>query len=100
MARGGCRQAGRLFGLTVEETAPDVARLAEAFGMMLVRVEAREMHLNQVIEELRESCRQLDEAPPLRRMNSRLRMELEERERGVGRRIGRASGRVRSSQWV
>src|SRR3546814_7162142 len=56
IARGDYRQAGRLFELTGEETAPDVARLAEAFGMMLVRVAAREMHLNQVIGELRESC--------------------------------------------
>src|SRR3546814_10424952 len=49
--------------------------------MMLVRVEAREMHLNQVIEELRESCRQLEEAQAIRRMNERLRLEIEERER-------------------
>src|SRR3546814_10617709 len=62
-------------------TAPDGARLTEAFGMMLVRVEARGMHLNQVIEELRESCRQLEEAQAIRRMNERLRLEIEERER-------------------
>src|SRR3546814_11512848 len=75
IARGDYRQAGRLFELTGEETAPDVARLAEAFGMMLVRVEAREMHLHQVIEELRESCRQLEGAQAIRRQDEGLRPE-------------------------
>src|SRR3546814_16316491 len=87
IARGDYRQAGRLFELTGEETAPDVARLAEAFGMMLVRVEAREMHLNQVIEELRASCRQPEEGQAIRRMNGRLRLGNAE--------IGRATGRGR-----
>lgn len=31
---------------------PAIGELAEAFGMMLVRVEAREFHLEQIIEEL------------------------------------------------
>src|SRR3546814_18995169 len=64
IARGDYRQAGRLFELTGEETAPDVARLAEAFGMLLVRVEAPETHLTQVIAELRGSCCQPDRRAP------------------------------------
>lgn len=45
-----------LFELTKSEKYPrDVARFAEAFGMMLVKVEAREYRLEQIIEELRQS---------------------------------------------
>jgi len=80
IARGDYDQASQLFALTGKQSSPRVARLAEAFGMMLVRVEAREMHLNQVIEELRESYRQLEEAQAIRAMNERLRREIEERE--------------------
>ena len=43
LALGRYSECDRLFELTREGAAPaDLTRLAEAFGMMLVRVEARE----------------------------------------------------------
>lgn len=45
-----------IFELTKSEKyPPTIARFAEAFGMMLVKVEAREYRLEQIIEELRRS---------------------------------------------
>jgi len=42
-----------LFELTREGSGPDeLVRLAEAFGMMLVRVEARDFHNSQLVREL------------------------------------------------
>lgn len=81
LARGDYDQANGLFALTGTDGSPAVARVAEAFGMMLVRVEAREMHLHQVIEELRESKRQLEDAQKVREWNQRLRREIAERKR-------------------
>lgn len=62
LARGDYSGASGLFALTGSDTPDEIARLAEAFGMMVVQVEAREMHLQQVIEELRETQRQLEAA--------------------------------------
>ncbi len=81
LARGDFDQANKLFDLAGSDASAPVARLAEAFGMMLVRVEAREMHLHQVIDELRESKRQLEEAQVVREWNRRLRREIAERKR-------------------
>ena len=54
LAMGRHTECDRLFELTREGAAPaDLARLAEAFGMMLVRVEAREYQNSQLIQELR-----------------------------------------------
>ena len=54
LALGRYAECDRLFELTREGAAPaDLARLAEAFGMMLVRVEAREYQNDQLIQELR-----------------------------------------------
>ena len=54
LALGRYAECDRLFELTREGAAPgELVRLAEAFGMMLVRVEAREYQNSQLIQELR-----------------------------------------------
>ena len=46
----------RLFELSKKGRYPSIlAELAESFGMMLVKVEAREFRLNQIIEEQRQA---------------------------------------------
>ena len=64
MGRGG--HADEIFEMTKSGQYPeDIARFAEAFGMMLVQVESREYHLEQVIAELRVTCAELGEAREL-----------------------------------
>lgn len=54
VAMGNYRDADQLFALTDSDRYPqDISRLAEAFGMMIVKVEAREQHLEALIEDLR-----------------------------------------------
>lgn len=58
---------------------PEVQELAEAFGMMVVRIEAREFHLSGVIEDLSEARRRLEDARKrLERENGTLRAEVNE----------------------
>jgi hypothetical protein len=81
-----CRQfaAGRydraedLFALTgSEKVSGDLAELAEAFGMMIVKIEAREFHLEQTIAELTATKRELEIARArLARENVQLKNEL------------------------
>ncbi len=53
----------RLFALTKEGAGPkNYVRLAEAFGMMLVKVESREYHRSQLIEDLKTRNAELEEA--------------------------------------
>ncbi len=53
--------ADRLFAMTREGTGPEtVVRLAEAFGMMLVRVEAREFQSSQLIQQLQSKNAELE----------------------------------------
>jgi transcriptional regulator with PAS, ATPase and Fis domain len=53
IARGRYKKAKQLFELTKKAKYPPmIARLAEAFGMMMVKVETREYHLEGVIENL------------------------------------------------
>ena len=60
IASGNYEQARRLFELTKFESYPsDIARLAEAFGLMLVKVEAREFHLETTIEKLKKAQKEL-----------------------------------------
>lgn len=48
--------AAELFELTKSREYPDLLNeLSEAFGMMMVKVEARELHLEQIISELKQS---------------------------------------------
>jgi DNA-binding NtrC family response regulator len=59
VARGDYAQARRLFALTAgADGQPVVAELAEAFGLMLVKVEAREYHLEKVAADLDAVCKQ------------------------------------------
>lgn len=54
--------AERLFELAKKGRYPSfLAELAESFGMMLVKVEAREYRLKQAIEELKETKAELEE---------------------------------------
>ena len=63
MAGGRYERHAELFELTKSGSYPeDVRRLAESFGMMMVKVEAREYHLSQIIEELRQARNELAEA--------------------------------------
>ena len=46
----------RLFELSKKERYPSIlAELAESFGMMMVKVEAREFRLKEIIEELEQA---------------------------------------------
>jgi diguanylate cyclase (GGDEF)-like protein len=50
-----------LFSITSESKLPkELSLLAEAFGMMMVKVEAREYHLESVISELEETRKRLE----------------------------------------
>jgi len=59
---GSYSNADKLFSLTdPTRNDPDVANLAEAFGMMTVKVEAREFALHQTIEELKKKNHQIED---------------------------------------
>ena len=61
LALGKHADTDRLFDLTRAGAAPDeLVRLAEAFGMMLVRVEAREFQNSQLIQQLRAKNAELE----------------------------------------
>ena len=61
LAIGNYAESDRLFALTKEGTGPEeLVRLAEAFGLMLVRVEAREYHNSQLVQELRAKNAELE----------------------------------------
>jgi HD-GYP domain-containing protein (c-di-GMP phosphodiesterase class II) len=63
VSKGDYRAAGEIFELTKSERYPaGITELAEAFGMMLVMVEAREARLEQLIENLRRKKLMLEEA--------------------------------------
>lgn len=54
IASGTYRKSEELFELTkTQKYSPQIARLAESFGMMMVQVEAREYRLEQIIQNLR-----------------------------------------------
>ncbi|MGC9315989.1 MAG: GGDEF domain-containing protein, partial [bacterium] len=51
----------KLFSIMSENRFPkELVQLAEAFGMMMVKVEAREYHLESVISELEETRKRLE----------------------------------------
>jgi len=61
VARGEYDRADELLELTRQDRYPAMIRdLAESFGMMLVQVEAREFHLEQMIDELAAKNRQIE----------------------------------------
>jgi hypothetical protein len=54
--------ADKLFELSKKGRYPSfLAELAESFGLMLVKVEAREFELSQIIEELEDAKAKLDD---------------------------------------
>lgn len=62
VAGGHYENINRLFDLTGDDHPPVVSELAEAFGMMVVQLEAREYGLDQSVKDLRETKRQLEVA--------------------------------------
>ena len=63
LAGGRPASEDRLFALTKEGAGPkNYVRLAEAFGMMLVKVESREYHRSQLIADLKTRNAELEEA--------------------------------------
>ncbi len=70
--------AGDIFELTKEGTYPrQVVELAESFGMMIVKIEARELKLEEMISELERLNRELAIAKErLARENIQLKNDL------------------------
>lgn len=65
--RGEYHAAQRLFEVTAQDSAPDDIRdLAETMGMMSVKIEAREMALEEKLAEIEEKNRALEQAARLR----------------------------------
>ncbi len=63
LAFGRTADENKLFSLTRSGAAPEqFVRLAEAFGMMLVKVEAREFHRTELIKALQTRNAELEEA--------------------------------------
>ena len=56
--------AERLFEFAKEQRYPSILNeLAESFGMMMVKIEAREFRLHQIIKELEETkCAEVDDS--------------------------------------
>jgi transcriptional regulator with PAS, ATPase and Fis domain len=81
VAQGHYENAHDLFELTKTRHYPDpVTKLAESFGMMLVKVEAREYRLETLVEELTKTKEQLEEASrKLQAENIHLKAHLKER---------------------
>jgi transcriptional regulator with PAS, ATPase and Fis domain len=66
LAHGRSMDDKKLYALTNEDSSPrELARLAEAFGLMLVKLDARSMHREQLIEELRRNNKELLDAQAL-----------------------------------
>ncbi|WP_018699502.1 hypothetical protein [Amorphus coralli] len=65
--------------LAADDAAGELHGLAEAFGMMVVRIEAREFHLSGVIDELTEARRRLEDARQrLEKENGSLKAQVSE----------------------
>ncbi|MDA8124048.1 MAG: type II CAAX endopeptidase family protein [Deltaproteobacteria bacterium] len=64
---GSFKNVDRIFSLTDKRKhSPEIAELAESFGLMAVKVEAREYALEQTIAELREKKAALEESNRIR----------------------------------
>jgi len=81
VSRGRYGKPEEIFELTKTGTYPDaITDLAESFGMMIVKVEAREFHLQQTIENLKRANRELDDAKKrLARENTTLKDHLRQK---------------------
>ena len=77
-AKGNYEKTNELLELTKERDNPRViAELAESFGMMIVKIEARELRLEQIIDDLEKTRRDLEIAKKkLARENVELKNEL------------------------
>lgn len=82
IARGQFDDMEQLFTILADEALPaDLHELAETFAGMVVQIEAREFHANQLIDELRETQRRLEAAEQaLRRENKDLKQRLKKLE--------------------
>ncbi len=61
LAWGRYERTDRLFEMTGEKAYPDqITRLAESFRLMLVKVEAREFRMEQVMSELKNTAEKLE----------------------------------------
>ncbi|MFN2343524.1 MAG: sigma-54 interaction domain-containing protein [Desulfonatronovibrio sp.] len=74
-------QADELFELTKQKIYPEsISRLAESFGMMLVKVEAREYCMEEMLKELQETSKELEiSRKQLLRENAGLKKGLRDR---------------------
>jgi len=87
IANGDYAEINDLFAIAGSEDAPPVIQqLAESFGSMAVQIEAREFRLSSMLEELKETNRQLEDAQrrlssenvTLRDQVQRLRIEIDQ----------------------
>ncbi len=80
ISAGRFKRAENLFELTKQGKYPHpISDLAESFGMMMVKVEAREYRLEQMIEELKKAHAEISSAKDrLSRENIRLRQTLKD----------------------
>lgn len=78
IANGKFEEVEGLFDIVSDSALPeDIRALAETFASMVVQVEAREFHANQLITDLRETQRQLEAAQKrLKQENTDLRFRL------------------------
>lgn len=74
-------QADELFELTKQKIYPEsISRLAESFGMMLVKVEAREYRMEEMLKELQQTSKELEiSRKQLLRENAGLKKGLRDR---------------------
>ena len=81
IAQGNYDRARELYKLTRAEGGTlVVSELAEAFGLMLVKLEAREFHLEQIIDELTATKDKLEQAKALlAKENTSLKRDLKEK---------------------
>lgn len=80
ISQGQFEDMDQLFGIVADETLPvDIRELAETFAGMVVQIEAREFHANQLIDELKETQRQLETAQQaLKSENTDLKQRLKQ----------------------
>ncbi len=69
-----------LFEMTKDSYPDPISMLAEAFGMMIVKIEAREFNLRQTIEQLKKANQELEKSKKLlQEQNKNLKKGLRER---------------------
>lgn len=89
IAQGHYDAVDRLFALAEADGGPGLEALAESFGLMVVQLEARELRMKSMVEELEEAGRRLREAQGrlaaendgLRRQMTRLEVQIDHKGR-------------------